>query len=145
LNLILNYEKGIKNGKIDNSSFILKQKPIKKRPEKEKENLYSEKISKRKTSANKYKIIKTIKKENEESSDSDSNIISDSYSENNKDNINTNNNNNYCELSKESYNDLKNPDVNSVKLKKNKRQEKKLKIKNGIFIKILLKFLILRK
>ena len=125
LNLILNYDRSTKNGKIENGSFILKQKPIKKKPEKDKENLYLEKITKRKISTDKSKIIKTIKKEDEEKNDNDNvNKINNNF------NDNSNINNNY-ELSKESYNDLKNSEVYSVKLKKREKLEKKLKIKNG--------------
>jgi len=92
---------------------MLKQKPIKKKPTcgKDKENLYSEKINKRKISANKSLIIRS-NKDDEEDSD---------------------------ELSEESDYDMNKSDVYSVKVKKSARQEKKLKLKNGkLFVTYLL-------
>lgn len=102
LNLIINFDKNSKSGKVENGNFLLKQKTMKKKPLKDKENLYSEKINKRKISANKSKIIKTIRKEEENS-----------------------------EISEESDYDSSNSDTYSVKLKKNTKPEKKLKLKNG--------------
>lgn len=52
LNLIINFDKNSKNGKIENSSnLLLKQKTNRKKSVKDKENLYSEKINKRKNLA----------------------------------------------------------------------------------------------
>jgi hypothetical protein len=156
LNLILNYDKNSKNGKIDNGNLnsILKQKTIRKRSksEKNKENIYSEKISKRKISTNNSKIIKTNTNKNDDDenqsdnhndNDSDSDFESEcekenqnetesfSYSKNKSDKEDINNNKEFIESS---YNDIKNSDVYSVKLKKSARLEKKLKKKNGIYI-----------
>jgi len=47
LNLIINFDKNSKNGKIENSNFLLKQKTPRKKTSKQRENLYSEKINKR--------------------------------------------------------------------------------------------------
>ncbi len=47
LNLIINYDKNSKNGKTDNTNFLLRQKTCRKKSIKENENLYSEKINKR--------------------------------------------------------------------------------------------------
>ena len=49
LNLIINFDKNSKTGKIDNNSsnFLLKHKTNRKKSVKGKENLYSEKINKR--------------------------------------------------------------------------------------------------
>ena len=104
LNLIINFDKNSKTGKVENGNFLLKQKTMKKKPLKDKENLYSEKINKRKISSNKSKIIKTIRKKEENS-----------------------------EISEDSDYDSSNSDTYSVKLKKNTKPEKKLKLKNGKF------------
>lgn len=52
LSLIINFDKNSKNGKLENAgNLLLKQKTTRKKSVKEKENLYSEKINKRKNIA----------------------------------------------------------------------------------------------
>lgn len=110
LNLIINFDKNSKNGKIESSNFLLKQKTPRKKSTKERENLYSEKINKRKNFNNsKGRVLKRdpIKAEDsEESGDETENEIKeiDSSEENN--------------------------DVYSVKIKKKGRPIKTLKSKS---------------
>lgn len=103
LTLILNFDKNSKNGKIENSNFLLKNKQIlKKNKDKNKENLYNEKINKRKISSIKTRINKEESENDKEENDSSSEF------------------------------EINSSNVYSVKVKKITK-EKKLKIKNGIF------------
>jgi len=112
LNLITNFDKNSKNGKLDNNNnFLLKHKTTRKKTLKDKENLYSEKINKRKSLAFKGRTFKKealIKKEMQECSDSDKDIINE---------VNIQNNN----------------DLYSVKINKKVRPLKKLSRKSKLF------------
>ena len=55
-NLIINFDKNSKNGKIENPNFMLKQKTPRKKSIRD--NVYSEKINKRKNSISKLKNFK---------------------------------------------------------------------------------------
>lgn len=72
LNLIVNFDKNSKNGKIENSNLLLKRKTQRKKSIKERDNnLYSESINKRKNIINKGRVFKrdTIKIRNSRESD----------------------------------------------------------------------------
>jgi hypothetical protein len=113
LNLIMNFDKNSKNGKLDNNyNFLLKQKTTRKKTLKDKENLYSEKINKRKNLAFKSRTFKKealIEKEMQECSDS----VNDNINE-----VNIQNNN----------------DLYSVKINKKAGPLKKLSRKSKLFI-----------
>jgi len=103
LNLIINFDKNSKNGKIDNNNFLLKQKTFRKKTVKDKENLYSEKINKRKSFNTKGRVIKKEPAKIIESytyTDNDDNLENEKF---------------------------ENEDVYSVKIKKKGRPIKKLK------------------
>ena len=80
LTLIINFDKNSKNGKIDNNSnFLLKQKTARKKSVKDKENLYSEKVNKRrnlgaKGRSSRIEALRAKEMQEYSESDSDNNI-----------------------------------------------------------------------